>query len=99
MDIYVGNLSREVGDAELREAFAAYGEVASVRVIKDRLTGEPRGFGFVDMPDQAQAQAAISGLNGSQLKGQTLTVNESRPRQERPSGYGDRGQRGGGRRW
>ena len=95
MEIYIANLSPEVGEAELREAFAAYGEVASARVIKDRLTGESRGFGFVDMADQAQARAAINGLNGSQLKALTLTVNEARParpREDRRMGYG-----GGGR--
>ena len=101
MNIYVGNLSREVSDHELREAFEAHGQVTSARVIKDRYTGESRGFGFVEMPDKAEARAAMSALNGTEVKGRTLTVNEARPRQERGPGYGDRGRRGGGgrRRW
>ena len=90
MNIYVGNLSREVTEEELREAFEAFGQVASVNIIKDRYSGQPRGFGFVDMPAKAEAQAAITGLNGKDLKGRKLTVNESRPRSE--------GDRGSGRR-
>ena len=85
MDIYVGNMPREMGEQELREAFEAHGEVTSARVIKDRYTGESRGFGFVEMPDKAEAQAAISALSGTEVKGRTLTVNEARPRQERRS--------------
>jgi len=96
MNIYIGNLSRGVTEDELREAFAAFGQVASVAIIKDKYSGEPRGFGFVEMPTAAEAQAAISGLNGKELKGRTLTVNEARPRTE---GRRDVGRRGGGRRW
>jgi RNA recognition motif-containing protein len=100
MNIYVGNLSPEITEQELQEAFNAFGQVTSVTIIKDRYTGHPRGFGFVEMPTKAEAQAAISGLNGKQIKERTLTVSEARPRPEggrgggRPSGdYG-----GGGRR-
>ena len=90
MNIYVGNLSREVTEEELREAFKAFGQVTSVNIVKDRSSGQPRGFGFVDMPTKAEAQAAITGLNGKDLKGRKLTVNEARSRSE--------GDRGGGRR-
>lgn len=94
MNIYVGNLSYEVTDEELREAFAAFGQVSSARVIRDRDTGRSRGFGFVEMPTQAEAQAAIQGLNGKDLKERTLNVNEARPRTERRRGEtGRRGRR------
>jgi len=99
MDIYVGNISSEVGEQELREAFEAHGQVTSVRVIKDRYTGESRGFGFVEMPEKSEAQAAVNALNGTELKGRTLTVNEARPRQDRRPGDRDRGGGRGGRRW
>jgi len=95
VNIYVGNLSRDVNEEDLREAFGAFGQVASVNIIKDKFSGEPRGFGFVEMPEKAEAQAAIADLNGKDLKGQTLNVNEARPRTE---GRRDRGGRGGGRR-
>ena len=85
MDIYVGNISSEMGEQELREAFEPHGQVTEVRLIKDRYTGRSRGFGFVEMPDKVEAQAAISALNGTEVKGRTLTVNEARPRQERGS--------------
>jgi len=94
VNIYVGNLSRDVNEEDLREAFGAFGQVASVNIIKDKFSGEPRGFGFVEMPEKAEAQAAIAGLNGKDLKGRTLNVNEARPRTE---GRRDRGGRGGGR--
>lgn len=101
VNIYVGNLSRDVNEEDLREAFGAFGQVASVNIIKDRFSGEPRGFGFVEMPEKAEAQAAIADLNGKDLKGQALNVNEARPRTEGRrdrGGRGDRGDRGGGRR-
>jgi len=90
MDIYVGNLAYQTNDESLRSAFAAYGEVASARVVSDRMTGRSKGFGFVEMPDRAQAQAAIDALNGKELDGRTLRVNESqpKPREERRSGGG-----------
>jgi RNA recognition motif-containing protein len=96
MNIYAGNLSYEVADEDLQEAFAAFGQVSSARVIKDRDTGRSRGFGFVEMPVQAEAQAAIEGLNGKDLKGRVLNVNEARPRTDRRGGPGGRGGGGGG---
>ena len=96
MNIYVGNLSREVTEDDLREAFEEFGQVASVTLIKDKFSGESRGFGFVEMPAKAEAQSAINGLNGKELKGETLNVNEARPRSE---GRGGGGRRGGGRRF
>jgi RNA recognition motif-containing protein len=80
MNIFVGNLSRQVTDTELQEAFAAFGQVASATVIRDKFSGESRGFGFVEMPAKPEAEAAISSLHGTALKGQTLNVNEARPR-------------------
>ncbi len=90
MNIYVGNLSREVTEDDLRLSFEAFGQVTSTKIIKDSVSGTPRGFGFVEMPSKNEGQAAIVGLNGKELKGRNLTVNEARPRSE------DR--RGGGRR-
>ena len=84
MKLYVGNLNYTTGDEELRSAFAAFGDVAEAIVISDRETNRSRGFGFVEMPDQAEAQAAIQGLNGKDLSGRTLTVNEARARRGRP---------------
>lgn len=86
MNIYVGNLSYDTTERDLEAAFAAYGAVTSARVATDRETNRPRGFGFVEMANQAEAQAAIGGLNGSQLQGRTLTVNESKPREDRGQG-------------
>ena len=80
MNIYVGNLSREVTKDDLLEAFEEFGQVESVKIITDRVSGESRGFGFVEMPAEAEAQSAINGLNGKELKGETLTVNEARTR-------------------
>ena len=95
MNIYVGNLSRDVTEAEVRAAFEAFGKVDSVALIKDKFTGELRGFGFVVMVDKAQGDAAIVGLNGKDLTGRALTVNEARPK---PEGGGGGGGGGGGRR-
>jgi RNA recognition motif-containing protein len=100
MNIYVGNLSRDVVETDLREAFQAFGEVATTSVIKDKYTGESRGFGFVEMPNKAEADAALAGLNGKDIKGRTITVNEARPRRDdRRGGGGFGGGRssGGGR--
>jgi len=100
MNIYVGGLSYEATEADLREAFEAFGTVASVNIIKDQFSGQSRGFGFVEMPTASEAQAAISGLNGQELRGRTLNVNEARPRTdsrtERRPGGPTRGQGGGG---
>jgi RNA recognition motif-containing protein len=81
MNIYVGNLSYSLSDPELREAFAAFGEVSSVKVLVDRETGRSRGFGFVEMPNQSEGEAAISQLNGKELGGRALRVNEARPKE------------------
>lgn len=98
MKIFVGNLSRDITEEDVREAFSAYGKVSDVAVLKDKFTGEPRGFGFVEMESKTEAQAAIGALNGTQLKGRTLTVNEARPKTESgPRGGGGRGGFGGPR--
>jgi RNA recognition motif-containing protein len=101
MNIYVGNLSRETSDEDLRQAFEAFGQVTSINVIKDKFSGESRGFGFVEMPTKAEAEAAIQGMNGQDLKGNTVNVNEAKPREDKPrggGGGGGRGGRGGGSR-
>jgi RNA recognition motif-containing protein len=82
MNIYVGSLSYEVTEEDLKEAFEAFGQVESVKIIKDRYSGRSKGFGFVEMPGKVEAQSAIDALNGEDLKGQTLTVNEARQRSE-----------------
>ena len=94
MNIYVGNLAEETTEEELNEAFAAFGQISSAKIITDKYTGTSRGFGFVEMPVKAEAESAISGLNGTKLNSQILTVNEARPRPDR-----GRGGRGGGRRY
>lgn len=105
LNIFVGNLARNVTEEDLHQAFGAFGQIASVSIIKDKFSGEPRGFGFVEMPTQSEAEAAITGLNGQELKGRNLNVNEARPRVEgghrgggRPGGGygGGHGRRGGG---
>jgi RNA recognition motif-containing protein len=98
MNIYVGNLSRDASEADLKEAFQVFGEVSSCNIIKDKFTGESRGFGFVEMPNKEEADKAIADMNGKDLKGRNLTVNEARPRTDRPrSGGGFGGGRGGSR--
>jgi RNA recognition motif-containing protein len=100
MNIYAGNLSRELTEDELKEAFAAYGAVDSAKIIADKFTGISRGFGFVEMPDDSEAQNAIGELNGKDLKGRTIIVNKARPRDDRGGGrgggFGGRGGGGGG---
>ena len=96
VNIYVGNLSRDTNEDDLRQAFEAFGEVSSANVIKDRFSGESRGFGFVEMPSSEQAQAALEGLNGNDVKGRNITVNEARPRAERGGSRGGGGGGGGG---
>ena len=97
MNIYVGNLARETSEAELRQAFEAFGQVSSVAIIKDKFSGESRGFGFVEMPNGEEAKAAIAGLNGKELGGRALNVNEAKPREDRGGrGGGGGGGRGGG---
>lgn len=105
MNIYVGNISRDAGEADLREAFTPFGAIQSVAIIKDKYSGESRGFGFVEMPNKEEADKAIAELNGKDLKGRSLTVNEAKPRTDRPrtGGFGGGGGRdrgfGGGRRF
>ncbi len=94
MNIYVGNLPFSASEDEVREAFGAYGEVSSVALIKDKVTGKPRGFGFVEMPNSAEAEQAINELNGKDFKGRNLVVNPARPREDR----GERRNSGGDRR-
>ncbi|MFZ0241405.1 MAG: RNA-binding protein [Desulfobacterales bacterium] len=90
MNIYVGNLAFTITEDELRQAFEAFGKVDTATIIKDKYSGQSKGFGFVEMPSGDEAQAAIEGLNGKDLKGRSLNVNEARPRAEK---------RGGGRRY
>lgn len=97
MNIYVGNLAGEVTDDDLRAAFEAFGQVDTANVIKDKYSGESRGFGFVEMPGKAEAEKAIEEMNGKELQGRTVTVNEARPKRDRGSGGGRRGGFGGGR--
>ena len=94
MNIYVGNLPREASEGDLRQSFEAFGQVTSVKIITDKFTGDSRGFGFVEMPNSSEAKSAISGLDGKDLKGHNLKVNEARPRRDdRRGGFG------GGRRF
>lgn len=90
MRIYVGNLPYSVTDDDLRDVFGEFGELAAVEVIKDKFSGQSKGFGFVDMPNNSEADAAIKALNDTDMKGRKLTVNEARPRAERPRGGGGR---------
>jgi len=88
MNIYVGNVLHEAKEDDLRQAFEAFGEVTSVKIITDKYTGDSRGFGFVEMPNQEEAKSALSGLDGKELKGRSLKVNEARPRENRQGGFG-----------
>ena len=101
MNIYVGNLSYEATQDDLRAAFEAHGEVSSVSIIMDKMTGRSRGFGFVEMPDQGAGQAAVSALNLQEIRGRAMTVNEARPRAESSNHGGGRASWGGsrGRSW
>ena len=94
--IYVGNLNFKTSDQEIRDAFAAHGEVEEVFIASDRETGRPRGFGFVTMRDAKEAQSAIEQLNGADLGGRNIVVNEARPRETQGGGGGGGGGRGGG---
>lgn len=100
LNIYVGNLSFDTTERELETTFASFGAVTTARIVTDRDTGRNRGFGFVEMSNQSEGQAAIASLNGSELQGRNLTVNEARPREA--SGGSNRGYQsrsGGGNRW
>lgn len=102
MKLYVGNLSFSTSESQLRDLFAAHGEVASAALVMDRETGRPRGFGFVEMSDDSQARAAMTALSGKNVDGRDLTVNEAKPRAAGGGGggggYGGGGGGGGGRR-
>jgi hypothetical protein len=100
VNIYVGNLPYKITENDLRDLFSAYGEVTSVSMIKDKMTGQSKGFGFVDMPDGAEGNAAIQGLNEQAVQGRNIKVNEAKPREDRPreGGGGSRGGFGGGSR-
>ncbi len=108
MNIFVGNLSRDVTDDDLRELFSNYGQVKSVKIIKDMFSQESKGFGFIEMPGLSEAQKAIGELNTKELKGKKISVNEARPRNNDRRGGGTGGNRrgggggnrgGGGKRW
>ena len=94
--LYVGNLAYSVRDDSLQQAFSQFGHVASAKVMMDRETGRSKGFGFVEMGSDAEAQSAINGMNGQPLQGRALVVNEARPREERPGGFGGGGGGRGG---
>ena len=94
--LYVGNLSYNVRDDDLQQTFAQFGTVSSAKVMMDRETGRSKGVGFVEMGSDAEAQSAINGMNGQQMDGRALVVNEARPREERPGGFGGGGGRSGG---
>lgn len=96
MNIYVGNLPFTASEDDIRSAFEAFGTVSAVSIIKDKFTNESRGFAFVEMPNNAEAQAAITGMNGKDFKGRSLNVNEARPRTEGGGGGGRGGFGGGG---
>jgi RNA recognition motif-containing protein len=96
MNIYVGNLSYEVTEEDLKEAFSAFGQVESVKIIKDNYSDRSKGFGFVEMANKGEAQAAIEGMQGKEIKGRALNVNEARPRTEGHRGGGGGGNRRGG---
>ena len=98
MNIFVGNLPYETSEADVQDSFAPFGQIDEVRLITDRYSGRSKGFAFVDMPNGDEAKAAIEGLNGKDMQGRPLTVNEARPREDRrPNGGGGGG--GGQRRW
>ncbi len=88
MNVYVGNLPWGLSEEDLREAFEAYGEVASAKIVQDKFTGRSRGFGFVEMPNNEEGEAAISALNGKDLKGREIVVNQARPRRDDQGGGG-----------
>jgi len=92
MNIYVGNLPYSITDADLRETFSQYGSVDQVNLITDKFSGDSKGFGFVEMNNNSEADAAIKALNGTDMKGRNITVNQAKPKSDRPS-------HGGGRRW
>ena len=97
MNIYVGNLLFNVTEDELKELFAPFGQVTEVRLIMDKFSGKSKGFGFIEMPSKEEAEKAINGLNGKDMKGRPMTVNEAKPKTDRGGGGGRGGYGGGGR--
>jgi RNA recognition motif-containing protein len=102
MNLYVGNLPYDISEEELKQAFEVFGQVETATIVKDKFTGTPRGFGFVEMPEKESGQAAITGMDGKEFKGRVIRVNEAKPRSEggghRGGGGGYRGGGGGGGR-
>jgi cold-inducible RNA-binding protein len=96
MNIFVGNLAREANEDDLKKAFESFGQVESVNIIKDKFSRESKGFGFVEMPSKTEGQSAIEGLNGKDLQGKSITVNEARPRADKRGGGGNNSRRHGG---
>ena len=97
MNLYIGNLSWGTSEEDLQQLFEAYGEVSTCKIIKDKVTNRSKGFGFVEMPNDDEANQAIAALHGKEVSGRAISVNEARPREERPAGGGFRGgNRGGG---
>ena len=99
MNLYIGNLSYEVTEEDLKEAFGAFGEISSVKVIKDNFSGASRGFGFVEMPNNSEADSAMKALNGEELKGKPIKISEARPKSDRRRGRDNRRGGGGRRNW
>ena len=95
MNIYVGNLSFDASEEDLQKAFSEFGQVSSATIVRDRYSGQPRGFGFVEMPDQSAARAAIENLNGKEFLGRSMNVSEARPRTDRGGSKRQGGRRGG----
>jgi RNA recognition motif-containing protein len=95
MRIYVGNLSKDTTEEDLRPAFEEFGKIESITIMKDKYSGQSKGFGFVDIPSKEEGLAAIEGLNNREIKGKTIQVNEARPRTENRPSFGGRGDRGG----
>ena len=95
MNIYVGNLSQQITEDELKEAFESSGQVTSVSIIKDKYSGESKGFGFIEMPTKEEAKSAMETLNGKELKGKTIIVNEAKPRADNRRGGGGKPRSGG----
>lgn len=98
MNIYVGNLSFDASEEDLQKLFSGFGQVSAVTIVRDKYSGQPRGFGFIEMPERSEAQAAIENLNGKELLGRSINVSEARPRTDRgrPGGQGGRKGRPGG---
>jgi len=96
MNLYVGNLPYRITEDQLRDTFGEFGQVTSCTIVKDKVTGQSKGFGFLEMPEGSEAEAAITQLNGRDLMGRKINVNEARPRENRPAGGGQRAYSGGG---